>query len=297
LFDEGARRDRTANVQNKTPWFIIYEAGLALEAGDVERAQAIHEAAPDDPAHARAWWWGLGLHLACRRGALDEAREQRDGLLGSYATVERRGADPQLVHDVVHAQLVAGIGAAEVRAFVARLSLGDIYPLPDDSAWRMLIEGQLLEAEQQLAEALAAYEAAIAAGDGVLKPSVLGSAHVGAARMAIALGQIDVAKDHAAAAEPLLNRWGGWRVAELVAVERRLGTTTGPDGPPVLTPREREVVALVGEGLSNGEIAARLYISPKTASVHVSNVLAKLGMASRAEIAAYAAREGITPPA
>jgi DNA-binding NarL/FixJ family response regulator len=44
----------------------------------------------------------------------------------------------------------------------------------------------------------------------------------------------------------------------------------------------------VAEGLSNGEVAARLYISPKTASVHVSNILAKLGLANRVEIAAWA---------
>ena len=296
-FDEGARRDRAANAQQKTPWYVIYEAGLALEAGDVDRAATIYEATPQDASRARAWWWGLGLHLACRRGDLDDARRQRDGLLASFATVERRGADPQLVHDVVHAQLAAGVPVAEVRSFVAQLSLGDIYALSDDSAWRALIEAQLLEAEQRAADAFAAYEAAVSRADGVLKPSVAGTAHVGAARVAIALGEVDVAKEHAAAAEPLLSRWAGWRIAELVAVERRLGTTAGPDGPPELTPREREVVALVGEGLSNGEIAARLFISPKTASVHVSNVLAKLGMTGRAEIAAYAAREGITPPA
>jgi DNA-binding NarL/FixJ family response regulator len=53
------------------------------------------------------------------------------------------------------------------------------------------------------------------------------------------------------------------------------------------------VVALLAEGLSNAELAARLYISPKTAAVHVSNILAKLGMTSRTEVAAFAAREGL----
>jgi len=53
-------------------------------------------------------------------------------------------------------------------------------------------------------------------------------------------------------------------------------------------PREREVAALLVEGLTNGELATRLFISPKTASVHVSNILAKLSMTSRAEIAVYA---------
>ena len=54
---------------------------------------------------------------------------------------------------------------------------------------------------------------------------------------------------------------------------------------------------LLAEGLSNGEIARRLYISTKTASVHVSNILAKLGMTSRTEVATWAVRSGLVPPA
>ncbi|HET6665167.1 MAG TPA: response regulator transcription factor, partial [Acidimicrobiales bacterium] len=59
-----------------------------------------------------------------------------------------------------------------------------------------------------------------------------------------------------------------------------------------LTPREREVVTLLAEGLSNSQVAERLYISPRTAAVHVSNILAKLGMSSRTEVAAWAVSEG-----
>lgn len=58
-----------------------------------------------------------------------------------------------------------------------------------------------------------------------------------------------------------------------------------------LTPREREVLALVAAGRTNGEIAARLFISTKTASVHVSNILAKLGVSSRTQAAIIATRE------
>jgi DNA-binding NarL/FixJ family response regulator len=60
-----------------------------------------------------------------------------------------------------------------------------------------------------------------------------------------------------------------------------------------LTGREREVLALVTEGRSNGQIASALFISPKTASVHVSNILAKLSVSSRTEAATTAHRLGL----
>jgi len=60
-----------------------------------------------------------------------------------------------------------------------------------------------------------------------------------------------------------------------------------------LTPREREVIRLLAEGLTNSQLAERLFISPRTAAVHVSNILAKLGMSSRTEVAAWAVRSGL----
>ena len=60
-----------------------------------------------------------------------------------------------------------------------------------------------------------------------------------------------------------------------------------------LTQREREVLQLVADGRSNPQIAAELFISRKTASVHVSNILGKLGVASRGEAAAVAHRLGL----
>ncbi len=58
-----------------------------------------------------------------------------------------------------------------------------------------------------------------------------------------------------------------------------------------LTPRELDVLRLVATGQSNEQIGTTLFISPKTASVHVSRILAKLGVASRTEAAAVAHRE------
>jgi DNA-binding CsgD family transcriptional regulator len=60
-----------------------------------------------------------------------------------------------------------------------------------------------------------------------------------------------------------------------------------------LTHREHEVLALIADGRTNAEIAATLVISQKTASVHVSHIIAKLGVGNRTEAAAYAHRQGL----
>ncbi|HZN77987.1 MAG TPA: response regulator transcription factor [Micromonosporaceae bacterium] len=69
----------------------------------------------------------------------------------------------------------------------------------------------------------------------------------------------------------------------------------GPAGPGLLTPREREILALLGEGRSNREIANILVISERTARTHVSNVLSKLNLTSRTQAALMAIREGLVP--
>lgn len=70
-------------------------------------------------------------------------------------------------------------------------------------------------------------------------------------------------------------------------------STRSEAAPDALTPREREILALVAAGRSNGEIGKQLFISAKTVSVHVSNILGKLGAAGRTEAAAIARRRGL----
>jgi DNA-binding CsgD family transcriptional regulator/tetratricopeptide (TPR) repeat protein len=89
-------------------------------------------------------------------------------------------------------------------------------------------------------------------------------------------------------------------LAEIDALARRgrvpiaAGEETGPDDTFGLTARELEVLALVAEGYTNREIGARLYMSGKTASVHVSRILVKLSVRNRGEAAAAAHRLGLT---
>jgi DNA-binding NarL/FixJ family response regulator len=155
----------------------------------------------------------------------------------------------------------------------------------------------LREAEGEREEAVASYSAALADRGMHRGPDLVADVHAGMARCLLSLGQGAEARVHGDEAARLLARWPGWRRDELDGLRRRLGATAveTADTPAAgrLTPREREVALLVAEGLTNGEIARRLYIATKTASVHVSNILAKLSMSSRAQVAAWATREGL----
>jgi DNA-binding CsgD family transcriptional regulator len=77
------------------------------------------------------------------------------------------------------------------------------------------------------------------------------------------------------------------RIDELLEIAHRHGSFDEPWRP--LTAREFEVARLIASGLTNAEIAGELAIAPKTASAHVEHILAKLGVARRAEIATWAA--------
>lgn len=90
--------------------------------------------------------------------------------------------------------------------------------------------------------------------------------------------------------------------ATRVVIERALAATaavspnqSGPDLS-TLTGREREIVVLVAQGLSNDEIAARLFVSPLTAKTHVNRAMAKLGARDRAQLVVLAYRAGLVRP-
>ncbi|MEU4241061.1 AAA family ATPase [Actinoplanes sp. NPDC026619] len=174
--------------------------------------------------------------------------------------------------------------AAAVAAVAARLPCRSPAELGYAAHVRAVLEG----GEERWRAAVEAWRA-----DGhrfELAGALLGLAEAQAADRGAAaetLGEVSAIADELGAG-PLL--------AAADTLGRRLGVrapTPSVPGTAVLTAREREVLRLVAEGQSNSRIAASLYISPKTASVHVSRIIAKLEVTNRGEAAAVAHRLGL----
>jgi DNA-binding NarL/FixJ family response regulator len=120
-----------------------------------------------------------------------------------------------------------------------------------------------------------------------------------AARARLALGRVLVAREPTEAVDAVrgaraeLESLGATREAsQAAAILRTLGLKA-PSGPRVagdLTRRETEVLRLVGEGLTNAQIAGRLFISPRTVEHHVARIYGKLGLETRGQATAWAVR-------
>jgi DNA-binding CsgD family transcriptional regulator len=173
---------------------------------------------------------------------------------------------------------------------------------PLQQAHRLTFTAETERAEGASAEdAQAAWDTAAQSWDRLSQPYPLADALLRAAEYALDRGDRDGAAGRLARAAPLADGLGAVPLREQIGslVRRaRLNVPAGtagdrPEGGFGLTAREIEVLRLVAAGRSNREIAAELFISAKTASVHVSNILAKLDATSRTEAAAIAHQAGL----
>lgn len=200
-----------------------------------------------------------------------------------------------------------------VRLVDAALDLGDV-ALAESSARRIgelaALTGTILHAAYR-DQALGSVALATGAGGATehLRSACLGFARAGvpleAARTRVTLARSLVDPDRglavaeARSALQAFDRMGATVEADRAsAFLRELGVKgrTRPRDVGVLTRREQEVLRLVAQGMSNAEIAVRLFISTKTAGNHVSNILTKLGLRSRTEAAAFALLNVAQPP-
>ncbi|GAA3646995.1 ATP-binding protein [Microbacterium marinilacus] len=246
-------------VQSRlTVGHVATEAALAL--GDLETAwrEAQTLLAPDPerlhPGHVQPFAWTVA-RLISRLRALEED----------------------------------GPGAAAVEA--AALTLRDVADRyawwPTHAVWRPMIEAELSPTPES-------WETALEAASGERAPVQLRpAALLRLAEALVAAGDRGAARERLDDALRESDQRGVISIrAEAAAFGRASGLLRGRDRRPAedLTDRERQVLELISAGLSNRQIGERLFISGKTASVHVSAILRKLGAANRAE-AAHLARD------
>ena len=196
-------------------------------------------------------------------------------------------------------------GRAEALALISGLARRVASPAPLWQAYALHVSAELARAEkrdrvERWAEVVAAYEPLDAP-----YPTARARHRLADALLAEG-GRRDEAATLLRAAHGAAARLGARPLVEdleLLAARARLSLTTPlPAGPEPeddafgLTPREQDVLTLVAAGRTNRQIAEELFISPKTASVHVSNILGKLGVSGRGEAAAMAHRLRLLEP-
>ena len=286
--ERARERDRGFELRGRrADYHAVFLAGLYLEDGQLDRVDQIIDDIRDLPGVSGLTIPGLAFHVACRRGDIAEAEAQLDEIFVALAQQAWRSGSQ--AHDLVSGALAVGLPLARLERMGKELLAADVW-----DSYRSLVEAQLDEARGDLDGALAGFAAV---SDAIaLPPPVRGTAIVGAARCLLARGRRDEAIAQVRVASDTLARWRGWRVAQLEHVRDQLGLAPADGqrsvtGPSALTEREREVALLLADGLTNAELARRLFIAPKTVAVHVSNILRKLEISSRTEVAAAIGRE------
>ncbi|WP_239097010.1 helix-turn-helix transcriptional regulator [Asanoa ferruginea] len=223
----------------------------------------------------------LGAGSAAPGGSLGAGSTALGGSLGAGSTAPGGSLGAGSAVAAPGAAGAAGVGAAAGAASGSRVA-GSAVPgqrgAPETAAaarrsWATAVEAWRTDGQPYaLARALVAFAEALAAvGDRAAAGEALEEAGALAA-------DLD--------ARPLRDEVA--RLARRVGLRGAVGA-----GPDVLTAREREVLRLVAVGHSNSRIATELYLSPKTVSVHVSRIIAKLEVTNRIEAAAVAHRLGL----
>ncbi len=300
VIDRGRFAEARAGVQSAL--------GATVEADDVQfGALALLVAARLEVAEAN--WDAARRHVADAL-PLIERTDDHFYLAQAYAlglAVEAGRVDAITGHrddaEVAAARDVADDLHRRMQAAIVELDAEGVRVLPEPTAWFRTGAAQHahVHGRDEPADWAAATAAWAAAGQPVRRAAA-------AARWADALVRTGGSRDEATGllrdalavadgvgAEPL--------AAELRTLARRARLVVDADGAPPgrsaldVTPRELDVLRLVALGRTNRQIGETLFISEKTASVHVTNLLRKLGVGSRVEAAAVAVRSGITEPA
>jgi predicted ATPase/DNA-binding CsgD family transcriptional regulator len=329
---EGVPYADRVGVSRTTGVFLLAnlaEAQLALGRWDEADARCAEAARLDPPGTLALPWMRLRAWLRLARGHEGAEpvahraiaflgrqflhRENRLALLELRIMMEQHAGDPAAALTAARvavsepsigdrprygwAVLAAAATAAaesadaELAAQIRQLAGAMPQRYPADRAYATQVAATLTGRPQLWREAVAAWRA-----DGQRYP--LAVALLRLATAAAGAGDRPGAAEAVEEVAALAGALGARPLAEAAdTLARRIGLRSAAQpaatGTETLTDREREVLRLVAEGLSNSGIAKQLYISPKTASVHVSRIIAKLAVASRGEAAAVAHRLGL----
>jgi predicted ATPase/DNA-binding CsgD family transcriptional regulator len=291
---------------------LMYLGGCASGEGRDEEAAALVEEGVailrslGEPKLIASTAHTLG-HYAWHRGDLDRARTLLDEALGGFREMGHTWAIAILECQIADVNLARGDFAAAARGYRTSLRMvmdhnsdwGVAFAL-DGSGCLGVATGQLAAGIRLHAAGRAALEAIgtfVSPRDRARWEHVASAARAGLGDAAFetawtagrsltpeaALAEAEIVLDRAEAVASAGERGGAGDVTE------RPG---GSDGFR-LTRREREVLRLLVAGRSNREIAAALFVSHRTATTHVTNILAKLGVETRTEAAAIAVRQGL----
>ena len=285
--------------------------GISMLEDDLATFDALAEAAVDDLGHLPRMET-LIAEVALDTRRFDEARAiadrmARSGDIHSTVSAGLQGLVAMLVDDdpeLARAWLEDEPSNPKIDGFILGSTLPHLTDLLDAGLGETLgtllardrsnefhepaHEAMRAELAGRLADADALYETAQQEG---MRRTVYEAAEIHLARARIATARGEDPRPHIEAAADRLCGWPGRRMDR---VEALLDAPVRREVPTDLTRREREVATLVARGLTNGGIADELFISTKTASVHVSNILAKLQMSSRTEIAAWVNDGGLS---
>jgi DNA-binding NarL/FixJ family response regulator len=294
-----------------------------LWRGDWDLAGSLLEASVEDYSRSRpAFVPSAQVQLAelqRRRGLPAESERLLDGLSSPAATLVRArlaldADDPAAASELAERHLRGYEDGSLRRAPAlevvvrAKLALGELEAAQGaaDELDRLARAGGAgaLDAAAKLARGMVAaarrdhqparllLEDAVDALAGAGAPFDVALARMELARMLLAAGRREGAEREARLAVDGLARLGA--AGELRRARRLLAACTGaPERSQTVTPRERDVLRLLVEGLTNRQIAERLVVSEHTVHRHVANLLRKLGVRSRAAAAAHAVREGL----
>lgn len=263
---------------------LLRLATLRVRQGRLEEADQLLRGHEDHPLATEA-----RARLLLARGELDLARTVLDRRLP-----EGDCSLPLVSLVAVRADVALAEGAVDDAR--ARAGVLDAWVARTGQVW---LRGLAARVRARIDAAVGGRDAAVRAYEAALVAFVEADVSVEVATTRLELAEQlverapEVARAEARLAMESFVALDASRQADAAAsLLRRLGVHGRPrfPGAGALTARQAEVLDLLAQGLSNAEIAERLYISPRTAEHHVSNILAALGLTRRAEAAAWALR-------